>query len=93
MPFNNIKGRGARICFYSASSNSRLIFSNPNLVCKLKKAIYGSICFDWLKQAPRANKGACFSKLKEAQLTLIKGRTGLFFLSQKPIHNQFRCEE
>ena len=35
---------------------------NPNLVCKLKKAIYGSICFDWLKQAPRAKKGACLKK-------------------------------
>ena len=44
------------------SSNSRLIFSNPNLVCKLKKAIYGSISFDWLKHQ-ELRRGPAFINL------------------------------
>lgn len=40
----------------------------------------------WLRSLPHSN-------FRKRKLILIKGWTGLFFLSQKPIHNLFRCEE
>ena len=77
--FQQHKGRGDPQEFVSIQPPPTPGFSsprNPNLVCKLKKAIYVTAS-DKLKQAPFLARGACFQKFFSFLTAsfLIKGST------------------
>lgn len=87
MPFNNIREGGIRKNkFLFSLFQLQASLRNPNLVCKLKKAIYGTAS-DKLKQAPRAWFERWSSMYKSRNRS--RGKEGAGFQRSQSDHSMF----